>query len=378
MLKHRYLHDFIHKDLQKKMILLAGPRQVGKTTLAQGLSKNNEYLNFDIDDDRKAILKKEWDRRKDLLILDELHKMNRWKQWLKGVYDKDKLKIPILVTGSARMDTLRKVGDSLAGRHFNFRLHPLDLKELKGIGSSKDNYERLIAYSGFPEPFFENSKAFYNRWKRSHTDLILRQDLFSLELVKDVSSFETMLLMLQSRVGSPLSANSIAIDLHKDPKTIQNWLRIAENLYFIFSIRPFSKNIARSILKEPKIYFFDNARIEGDESVQLENLVALSLRKEVDFCQDAKGIDCELFTLRVKGGKEIDFLVLKKGSPALLIEVKLSEENPSSTFFLFEKYFPKARKIQLVKNLRKEFQTSTGVEVYEVTNWLANIDFEHL
>ncbi len=106
--------------------------------------------------------------------------------------------------------------------------------------------------------------------------------------------------------------------------------------------------------------------------MKLENLVALSLKKEIEYCQDAKGIDCDLRTLRLKGGKEVDFVVIQKGKPALLIEVKLSDENPSSNFHLFERYFPGCKKIQLVKNLSREFTTQTGIEVREVTRWLTH------
>lgn len=374
MPKKRYLQDFLIKDLKKTILLLSGPRQVGKTTLSLNLSANPEYLNYDNEEDRLQLLKRHWDRTKDLLILDELHKMRRWKQWLKGIYDKEGLKIPILVTGSARLDTLKKAGDSLAGRHFTYRLNPLDHKELRGSEDPETIYVKLLKNSGFPEPYYENESSFYNRWKRSHMDLILKQDLFSLELIRDIGTFQTMLLLLQSRVGSPLSANSLSRDLHKDPKTILNWLQIAENLYFVFSVRPFSKNIARAVLREPKIYFYDLARIDANEATQLENLVALSLKKEVEFCQDAKGIECDLKTLRLKGGREVDFLVLRKGQPPWLIEVKLGEANPSPNFGLFERYFPKAKKIQLVRHLTREFTTPEGVEVKEVTNWLTHLD----
>lgn len=366
----RYLTDYIVKDLPRKILLLSGPRQVGKTTLSLSLRKETEYLNFDNGEDRLQILKKQWDRSKELLVLDEIHKMRSWKQWLKGIYDKEKLRIPILVTGSAKLETLKKAGDSLAGRHFSYRLHPLDIKELKGTDSCEEIYRRLLAFSGFPEPYYEKDHAFYNRWRRSHIDLILKQDLLSLELVRDITSFETLLLLLQSKIGAPLSANSLQEDLHKDPKTILNWLQIAENMYFIFLVRPYSKNIARSVLREPKIYFYDLGRIEADEGVKLENLVALSLKKEVEFAQDAKGIDCELKTLRLKGGREVDFVVIQKKKPAILIEVKLGDTKPSNNFSLFEKYFPNARKIQLVKNLTREFTTPDGIEIREVTRWL--------
>ena len=127
----RYLTHQIRVDLEKKIVLLTGPRQCGKTTLSKMLSDNFDYLNFDNPEHREGLLERSWDRSRDLIIFDELHKLRNWKSWLKGVYDTEGLRPRIIVTGSAKLDTYRKVGDSLAGRFFQFRLHPLDLKEIK-------------------------------------------------------------------------------------------------------------------------------------------------------------------------------------------------------------------------------------------------------
>jgi uncharacterized protein len=88
----------------------------------------NDYFNLDTLEDRLSLHEKSWDRSKDLVIFDEMHKLKNWKSWLKGVYDTEGIPPSILVTGSAKLDTYRKVGDSLAGRFFQFRIHPLDLK----------------------------------------------------------------------------------------------------------------------------------------------------------------------------------------------------------------------------------------------------------
>ena len=126
----RYLEAQIKTDLEKKVVLLSGPRQVGKTTLSKDLYPDYQYLNYDLVEHTKIMLKKEWDRDTSLLIFDEIHKMNKWKAWLKGIYDVEGVRPRILVTGSARLETFTNVGDSLAGRYFSFRLHPLDLKEI--------------------------------------------------------------------------------------------------------------------------------------------------------------------------------------------------------------------------------------------------------
>jgi len=124
----RYLEQHILRDLPRKIVLLSGPRQVGKTTLAKMLSDDADYLNYDNPEHRLALMERSWDRAKELVILDELHKMKNWKSWLKGIYDTEGIPPSIIVTGSARLDTYRKVGDSMAGRFFPFRLHPLYLK----------------------------------------------------------------------------------------------------------------------------------------------------------------------------------------------------------------------------------------------------------
>jgi predicted AAA+ superfamily ATPase len=373
-MKERHIHKALKADLSKKFILLSGPRQVGKTTLAKHLTSDFEYLNFDDLDDRMILLKKEWDRKKELIIFDEIHKMAQWKRWLKGIYDKEGIKPKILVTGSSRMDIAKKIGDSLAGRHFQYQLFPFDLKELKGFSTPEKIYHNLLQFSGFPEPFFEATESFYTKWKRSHIDLILRQDFLSQENIQDITSLETLTEMIRSKTCSPLSYSSLARDLHKDTKTIQRWIKHLENHYIAFIITPYSKNIARSILKEPKLYFYDTATILGDEGAKLENLVALSLKKEVAYLNEVCGIESSLHTLRLKGGIEVDFVIHRKNRPSILIEVKLSEDTPSKNFNSFEKYFPKALKIQLVKNLKREKTTESGIEIRKALTWLTQMD----
>ena len=124
----RYLNSYIKHDLKEKIIMLSGPRQVGKTTISKKLASSFMYLNYDSASDRKIISNSEWQRDVELVIFDELHKMKGWKSWIKGVYDTEGLQPNILITGSARLEVLKKGGDSLAGRFFSYRLHPLTVK----------------------------------------------------------------------------------------------------------------------------------------------------------------------------------------------------------------------------------------------------------
>jgi len=193
---NRYLTKYIQEDLDKKIILLTGPRQTGKTTLSKMLKNNYDYFNFDAMDDRMSLQQKSWDRSKELVIFDELHKLKNWKSWLKGIYDTEGIPPSILVTGSAKLDTYRKVGDSLAGRFFQFRMHPLDIKEINTFlpkESLEDALDKLLVFGGFPEPFLNGTARFYNRWKKSHLDIILKQDLIDLENVQQIVQIETLI-----------------------------------------------------------------------------------------------------------------------------------------------------------------------------------------
>jgi uncharacterized protein len=172
-------------------------------------------------------------------------------------------------------------------------------------------------------------------------------------------------------VGSTVSYSSLARDLDRDPKTIKNWLQILENLYIIFSLTPYSKKIARSIKKEPKFYFYDLARVAGDPSSRLENLVALSLKKELQYLKDAEGLSSNFHFVRTKEKREIDFYIeIPKKNKIWLIEVKTSDESPSPSMRHLSPLFKEARKLQLVQNLKRETSYPDGLEVRQLSGWM--------
>ena len=372
----RYLTPYIQQDLDKKIILLTGPRQTGKTTLSKMLKSDFDYFNYDDVDDRSSLQERSWDRSKPLVIFDELHKLKNWKSWVKGIYDKEGLPPSILVTGSARLDTYKKTGDSLAGRFFQFRLHPLDLKEIHMFLQPDDleaALDNLLSVGSFPEPFLNGTNRFYNRWKKSHLDIIVKQDLIDIENVQQITQMETLIQLLRHRVGNPVSYSSLARDLQCSDKTVKRWLQILENMYVLFTVPPFHKNIARAIQKAPKFYFYDTGQVLGDPGIKLENAVACAIQKELHFREDCQGEEGRLNYLKNKDGKEIDFCISTNSSPCLLVEVKWNDHNLSPNFETFTPFFPEMKMVQVSKKPDREKTFPNGAEIRRASSWLSQI-----
>ncbi len=363
----------IIKDLNEKMVFLVGPRQVGKTYLAKNIGedyKKTTYLNYDSFEDREIILKEQWPNDTDLLILDEIHKMKQWKNYLKGVYDTKTKAMKILVTGSARLEAFRQTGDSLAGRFFIHRLLPLSLAELKEE-KNKHNLTRLLNRSGFPEPFLAKLNTDADRWRNHYLDSLIRIDILDFDRIHDFKSIKLVLELLRRKVGSPVSYNSIARDVAISPITVKKYIEIFKALFIVFSVSPFSKKISRSILKEAKIYFFDNGLVIGDQGLIFENLVAVSLLKSILGQKDSLGKNLDLQYLRTKDGQEVDFVISENNQIKEMIEVKLSDNKLSKNLKYFSDKYSLVGK-QVVKNLKQE-RSISKLDIVKAENYLKNL-----
>ena len=333
----RYLAAQVERDLSRKMVFVAGPRQVGKTTLARMLLDSPQgYLNWDVADDRESILRRELPPA-ELLVLDEIHKYRGWRNYLKGLYDGRRRATRILVTGSARLEAYRFGGDSLQGRYHLLRLHPLSVAELdiRTPGELGD----LLALGGFPEPWFGASRVEARRWARDYRTLLIREEVAGLERVQDLGSLELLMLRLPDLVGSPLSVNALREDLQVSHKSVSAWLRVFERLYAIFRLPPFGAPRIRAVKKEQKHYHLDWSLVP-DESARFENLVACHLLKWVHFRQDALGLDVELRYFRDTDGREVDFLVVDRDRPILCVECKWNDAPLDRSLRYFKARFP--------------------------------------
>jgi predicted AAA+ superfamily ATPase len=370
----RIIEAKIKQDLDNKIVLISGPRQVGKTTLAKAIyPKNSEYFNMDSEEHRLLIRKQAWRRDCDIVIFDELHKIKKWKSWIKGVYDTHGVRPRLLVTGSARLDTYRKGGDSLAGRFFHFRLHPFTVAELKGYSPADTNLERIMKIGGFPEPFLSGNEEDARRWRRSHIDRILHEDIFDVAALRNIRGLETLVELLRNSVGSTISYESLSRDLEVSPHTVKQWIHILESLYILFIVTPYSRNIARSLLKQPKVYFYDTGFVKDDKGARYENALACALLKHLHFLEDTKGEKCALHYLRDKEKREVDFLTLCDGQPRWMIEAKVSGDDVSSLKHFSGFFTKKTEPILLVKNLKRELYLD-GIKVKKAGAWLETLE----
>jgi predicted AAA+ superfamily ATPase len=329
-------------------------------------------LNYDNIADAKIITAQSWPVNSDLLILDEIHKMKSWKMFVKGVFDTRPQKQAMLITGSARLDTYRQSGESLAGRYFPMRLNPISVSELKDSLSPDEALPLLNRLGGFPEPFLSGSETEATRWRNQYYTDLIREDILEFGRLQEVRSMRLLLELLRSRVGSPISYTSIAGDLQIAPNTVRRYIDILESLCILFTVRPFHANVARAILREPKIYFYDSGFVLGGEGIQLENTCAVCLLKHVQYLQDITGEDIGLHYIKTKDGKEVDFVLSKKGKATHLIEVKLSDESPSASLCLLAKKLPEATAYQLIQNLRREWRKDQ-ISIINAGKWLAQL-----
>ncbi len=370
----RDLLEKIKSDLDHKLVLLSGPRQVGKTTLAKTIySGTHEYFNMDNEEHRVLVKKMAWRRDCDLVVFDELHKVKKWKSWIKGIYDTEGVRPRLLITGSARLDIYRKGGDSLAGRFFSYRLHPFSVAEVKEKYSPDEALKHIMKFGGFPEPFIKADEQVAKRWRRSHIDRILHEDLFDIAAIHNIRGLETLVELLRNSVGSTISYESLSRDLQVSPHTVKQWINVLESLYVLFVVTPYSHNIARSLLKQPKVYFYDTGFIKDDEGSRLENAVACALMKRLHFLEDTMGEKCSLHYLRDKEKREVDFLMVRDGKPEKLIEVKLADTDIFSLKHFAGFFEDHAEAVLLVKNVKRELLLN-GIKVKKASEWLSTLE----
>ncbi len=350
-----------HLSKYRQMAFLMGPRQAGKTTLsleAAGEWPVHFYFNWDNPAERLlflegvgAIAKQaglgEIQETKPILIFDEIHKFGKWKNFLKGFFDLYEKAARIIVTGSSRLNIYKRGGDSLMGRYFYYRIHPLSVAEIVAPEWNEEeirpvpkpvsdgDWAALLEHGGFPEPFIQRSLPFSRRWKSIRKDQLFREDIRDGTRIQELAQLELLAELLRNQAAQSMDYLSLSKKVGVAIDTVRRWVEVLKSFYYCFSLQPWSKNIARSLLKEPKIYLWDWALVE-EEGHRHENLVASHLLKAVHFWTDQGLGDYGLYYLRTKDQHEVDFLVTKEKKPWFLVEVKSKAKGLSPALYRFQ------------------------------------------
>lgn len=385
---------FSEELLGDRMSFIAGPRQIGKTTLVRRFlaekRQGDLYYNWDTLTVKRRFSKNALFFVEDLpphldrpwVALDEIHKYPNWKNLLKGYYDEWGKKARFVVTGSARLDHFRKSGDSLVGRYFLFRMLPLGAREVSGAALGSGNTwspgealasvpmalpkmhastESLLSLTGFPEPLASGRMDFCNRWRENHVSLILQEDLRDLTRIAQIKKLETLLYLLPERVGSPLSLNALRGPLETAYGSVRLWLEAMKMVYLVFSIEPWSAQVSRSILKEKKYYFWDWGMVE-DSGSRFENFTAAQLERVVSHWNEMGKGPFKLYYLRTKEGQEVDFAVADHRRVRLLVEAKAGDTALSPHLAFFQKKLNAELAVQVV--FKKDFCSQKDKALY--------------
>ena len=338
------------------MAFVEGPRQVGKTTICKEIG--DFYLNWDNEEHQEIILGgasrvadyaglTKQQQCQPILVLDELHKYSRWKNFLKGLFDTYEDRVRILVTGSSKMDVYRRGEDSLMGRYFLYHMHPISVGELSQCYSNQDLYsapnpttpdqwEALLTFGGFPEPFARSNERFLGRWHKLRHQQLFREDARELTRIQELQQLEALGRVLANSSGEQIVYLRLARQIRVSEKTIRSWIDTFEELQYGFLVRPWHRNLSRALRKEPKWYLRDWSPIQNIGQKH-ETLVACHLYKAVQFWTDLGLGNFSLHYLRDKEQREVDFLVVREEEPWFLVEVKTSTETLSPALSHYQK-----------------------------------------
>lgn len=358
MNRKRLYQTVVEEHLSKysQMVFLSGPRQVGKTTVGENFASH--YGSWDDSEFRRMLPLgqktvaahfgiEQMSESAPIVVFDEIHKYSRWKQFLKGFFDLYGKRTKIIATGSARMDIYKKGSDSMMGRYFPYRMHPFSVAELLDVSIPgeclirrnaelpKDDWDALLRFGGFPDPFIRRDVRFSRRWNALRFEQLMRTDARDISKVTELDQMSALAEVLSHRSGEQLVYKNLGREIGVDEKTAKSWVKTLKNLYFGFEVRPWFTNIENSIRKTPKWYLRDWADIK-DDGKRAETFVACHLLKAVEGWTDLGYGDFSLGYLRDKAKREVDFVVARDGVPWFLVEVKKSKEGISSALEYFQ------------------------------------------
>ena len=376
----------------KKVILVLGARQVGKTTLVKNISKKLEkdrkkilYLNCDIEEDYNAInttsiaiLEKLFLLPKiDILIIDEAQRLDNPGLTLKIIYDNFPT-IKILATGSSSFDLKNKLSDPLTGRYLDFTLYPFSFTE--SLGANKPSLPKVILknrsdallsqvmlYGMYPDIYLESNPQQKQLLLDKIVESYLFKDILTFQRIKNSQAIKDLTRALAYQIGSEVNENELANRLKIDRKTVVSYLEILEKSYVIVNSHPYSKNPRREIGKNYKIYFvdlgirnsligdFNNLSLRKDSGFLWENFLFMERRKL--FANTQKNLSSYFW--RSYSGAEVDYIEKVTNKDIQAFEFKYSGNTLSKGAGAFTNLYKTGVKLINKDNYLEFIQTSS-------------------
>lgn len=395
MLYPRKITSKITKWLpEKEIVILNGPRQVGKTSLLEILKneliksgvpeKTIFYLNLEeikiletLNQDPENLLKYIVSQKeKNYFLLDEIQCLDNPSNFLKHLYDKYAGKIKIITTGSSSLELKAKFQDSLAGRKISFSINPLNFEEflifknfpyldyLKRENLPEDiknNFDKALSeyliYGGMPATVLQNDREMKQKMLEEYVSAYINKDIRAIGKVENIADFNTMTKILAAQIGNLLNVNELGDTVGIPRREVKKYLDLLEFTFVLDKILPFKKNIRTQITKMPKIYFFDlgirNAILgnflemesRSDAGHLFENFVFLELKNQ------RKN---KIFFYRAKSKSEIDF-VIEEESKIILLESKYKKLSRPINSRVLENFMKQKGDVEKAKIINLSF-----------------------
>ncbi len=364
------------------VISITGPRQSGKTSLAQELFSKHTYFNLENLDilalaksDPKEFLKIGSGER---MIIDEIQRFPELLSYIQVEVDNQKKDGQFVITGSQNFAISEHISQSLAGRVANFTLLPLSYLELAGSKYAKvfEKSSNNMIKGFYPRPLVKNIKSedFY----RDYLSTYVERDVRQIKNIGDLSTFQRFMQLLAGRVGQLVNLSSLANDVGVNYKTIESWLSILEASYIVYSLQPYYKNYGKRVIKAPKIYFYDVGllcyllKINSVNDLEshfayghiFENFIITEIIKNNFNLRKNK----QVYFWRDSNGNEVD-AVIDSGETKQGIEIKVARTFNSDMLKGLSVWSTLNSKINHPTNLVYTGESEQKIQEHVVINW---------
>ncbi len=376
--KREILPSLIKELKEPEVLILVGPRQVGKTFLLNELEnivekqkKKIKYFNLELPRD-SLIFNKELVElyeyltdETDFLFIDEFQYFDNASKFFKAIFDDKKLKIKIVASGSSSIEIHKHLKESLAGRKIEKIIYPLSFIEFSQVNTS---FEKYLIYGGLPGLISKKSTKKRIDALGGLLETYILKDVKSLVKEENISAFNNLIFLLASYQGQLISVNNLSNELRMDNKTIERYLNILEATFVLYSLPSYARNLSNELKKSKKYYLYDlgirnqilgnfkSLKDRDDKGIIYESYVHNHLKKMIQK-------NMKLLFWRTRDNDEVDFVLLKNLDPFIFeVKSKLNSLTIPSGIKKFVRSYPNVKKAFVIN------ETLSGIQSYEKTN----------